>query len=335
MKIAAVYSIKGGVGKTASAINLAYIAANSGLRVLLWDLDPQAAATFYVRTKPKLKGGVEKLISGKQDLSRVIRATDYRNLDVLPAEFSYRNLDHILEEEKRSRLRKVLKPVRDDYDLVILDCPPSISTLSEQVFAAADTLLVPMIPTVLSLRTLEQLNAYLAEIDLDVPVWPFFTLVDRRKTLHKDVMESLKQDHPLQLSGHIPYSSIVERMGIERKPVPVFSRNSAPAASYRELWKEVGQRLGLLKEPAAGEGKADADASTPETSTTAGTSTANQSAQPSDKPEVSTDSKARTAKSSTAKSSGKPSGKPSDKSSGKPSGKSGAKRSKKGGNLGD
>lgn len=102
MKIAAVYSIKGGVGKTASAINLAHCAANSGLRVLLWDLDPQAAATFYVRTKPKLKGGVEKLISGKQDMSRVIRSTDYQNLDVLPAEFSYRNLDHILEEEKRN-----------------------------------------------------------------------------------------------------------------------------------------------------------------------------------------------------------------------------------------
>ena len=144
-------------------------------------------------------------------------------------------------------------------------------------------------------------------------------------------MESLKQDHPLQLSGHTPYSSIVERMGIERKPVPVFSRNSAPAASYRELWKEVGQRLGLLKEPAAGEGKADADASMPETSTADGTSIANQSAQPSDKPDVSIGSKARAARSSTAKSSGKP----SDKSSGKSSGKAGARRSKKGGNLGD
>ncbi|WP_306424423.1 MULTISPECIES: ParA family protein [unclassified Cobetia] len=319
MKIAAVYSIKGGVGKTASAINLAHCAANSGLRVLLWDLDPQAAATFYVRTKPKLKGGVEKLISGKQDMSRVIRSTDYQNLDVLPAEFSYRNLDHILEEEKRTRLRKVLKPVRDDYDLVILDCPPSISSLSEQVFAAADTLLVPIIPTVLSLRTLEQLNAYLAEIDLDVPVWPFFTLVDRRKTLHKDVMESLKQDYPLQLSGFIPYSSVVERMGIERKPIGTFSRNSSPAVSYRSLWQEIGQRLSLLKEPTVSPAPAAAKPASKEASSKPAAKPAGKKAPSTDKKPASKDSAS----------------KDTSKATSKVTSKSAAKGKKKGGNLGD
>ncbi|MEP4556502.1 ParA family protein [Cobetia amphilecti] len=355
MKIAAVYSIKGGVGKTASAINLAHCAANSGLRVLLWDLDPQAAATFYVRTKPKLKGGVEKLISGKQDMSRVIRSTDYQNLDVLPAEFSYRNLDHILEEEKRTRLRKVLKPVRDDYDLVILDCPPSISSLSEQVFASADTLLVPIIPTVLSLRTLEQLNAYLAEIDLDVPVWPFFTLVDRRKTLHKDVMESLKQDYPLQLSGFIPYSSVVERMGIERKPIGTFSRNSSPAVSYRSLWQEIGQRLSLLKEPtvavdpAAKAAEAGSTGTAPQGAATGKASTKGDAAsksaakpaskEASSKPAAKPAGKAASSKKapSTDK---KPASKDSaskdaSKDSSKATSKSAAKGKKKGGNLGD
>ena len=354
MKIAAVYSIKGGVGKTASAINLAHCAANSGLRVLLWDLDPQAAATFYVRTKPKLKGGVEKLISGKQDMSRVIRSTDYQNLDVLPAEFSYRNLDHILEEEKRTRLRKVLKPVRDDYDLVILDCPPSISSLSEQVFASADTLLVPIIPTVLSLRTLEQLNAYLAEIDLDVPVWPFFTLVDRRKTLHKDVMESLKQDYPLQLSGFIPYSSVVERMGIERKPIGTFSRNSSPAVSYRSLWQEIGQRLSLLKEPTV----VPAAAKTAEAGSTATAPQGAATGKASAKGEAASKSAAKPAsKEASSKPAAKPAGKAASskkapstdkkpaskdsaskdasKDSSKATSKSAAKGKKKGGNLGD
>jgi len=341
MKIAAVYSIKGGVGKTASAINLAHCAANSGLRVLLWDLDPQAAATFYVRTKPKLKGGVEKLISGKQDMSRVIRSTDYQNLDVLPAEFSYRNLDHILEEEKRTRLRKVLKPVRDDYDLVILDCPPSISSLSEQVFASADTLLVPIIPTVLSLRTLEQLNAYLAEIDLDVPVWPFFTLVDRRKTLHKDVMESLKQDYPLQLSGFIPYSSVVERMGIERKPIGTFSRNSSPAVSYRSLWQEIGQRLSLLKEPtvapaAAKAAEAESTATAPQGAATGkasakGEETSKSAAKPASK-EASSKPAAKPAGKKAPSADKKPASKDS---ASKDTSKSAAKGKKKGGNLGD
>ncbi|TCJ25948.1 ParA family protein [Halomonas sp. GDM18] len=339
MKIAAVYSIKGGVGKTASAINLAHCAANSGLRVLLWDLDPQAAATFYVRTKPKLKGGVEKLISGKQDMSRVIRSTDYQNLDVLPAEFSYRNLDHILEEEKRTRLRKVLKPVRDDYDLVILDCPPSISSLSEQVFASADTLLVPIIPTVLSLRTLEQLNAYLAEIDLDVPVWPFFTLVDRRKTLHKDVMESLKQDYPLQLSGFIPYSSVVERMGIERKPIGTFSRNSSPAVSYRSLWQEIGQRLSLLKEPTVAVDPAAKAAEAGSTATgkasTKGDAASKSSAKPASK-EASSKPAAKPAGKKAPSADKKPASKDSaSKDSSKATSKSAAKGKKKGGNLGD
>ncbi|MEO1874507.1 MAG: ParA family protein [Cobetia sp.] len=342
MKIAAVYSIKGGVGKTASAINLAHCAANSGLRVLLWDLDPQAAATFYVRTKPKLKGGVEKLISGKQDMSRVIRSTDYQNLDVLPAEFSYRNLDHILEEEKRTRLRKVLKPVRDDYDLVILDCPPSISSLSEQVFASADTLLVPIIPTVLSLRTLEQLNAYLAEIDLDVPVWPFFTLVDRRKTLHKDVMESLKQDYPLQLSGFIPYSSVVERMGIERKPIGTFSRNSSPAVSYRSLWQEIGQRLSLLKEPtvapapAAKAAEAESTATAPQGAATGKASAKGEAAsKPAAKP-ASKEASSKPAAKPASKKAPSDDKKPASKdSASKDTSKSAAKGKKKGGNLGD
>lgn len=337
MKIAAVYSIKGGVGKTASAINLAHCAANSGLRVLLWDLDPQAAATFYVRTKPKLKGGVEKLISGKQDMSRVIRSTDYQNLDVLPAEFSYRNLDHILEEEKRTRLRKVLKPVRDDYDLVILDCPPSISSLSEQVFASADTLLVPIIPTVLSLRTLEQLNAYLAEIDLDVPVWPFFTLVDRRKTLHKDVMESLKQDYPLQLSGCIPYSSVVERMGIERKPIGTFSRNSSPAVSYRSLWQEIGQRLSLLKEPTvASTPVADKAAEAGATDTTTAAPQGAATGKASAKGKAASKPAAKSASKKAAGADKKAASKDSaSKDASKDTSKSAAKGKKKGGNLGD
>lgn len=183
---------------------------------------------------------------------------------------------------------------------------------------------MPLIPTVLSLRTLEQLNAYLAEIDLDVPVWPFFTLVDRRKTLHKGVMESLKQDYPLQLSGYIPYSSVVERMGIERKPIGTFSRNSSPAVSYRSLWQEIGQRLSLLKEPtvspaAAKAAEAESTATAPQ-----GAATGKASA------------KGEAASKKAGGADKKPASKPSaSKDSRKASSKSAAKGKKKGGNLGD
>ena len=198
---------------------------------------------------------------------------------------------------------------------------------------------MPIIPTVLSLRTLEQLNAYLAEIDLDVPVWPFFTLVDRRKTLHKDVMESLKQDYPLQLSGFIPYSSVVERMGIERKPIGTFSRNSSPAVSYRSLWQEIGQRLSLLKEPTVA--PAPAAAKTAEAESTAIATQGAATGKASAKGDAASKSAAKPAsKAASSKKAPSTDKKPASKDSAskdasKATSKSAAKGKKKGGNLGD
>ena len=160
MKIVALYSIKGGVGKTSSTVNLAYIAASQGYRTLVWDLDPQGASSYYFRIKPKIKGGSKDLIAGKRELDGLIKGTDFDNLDLLPADFSFRNLDLVLDGKKKptQQLKKLLKPLADEYDYIFLDCPPNISLLSEAVFATADILLSPIIPTTLSLRTLEQLK---------------------------------------------------------------------------------------------------------------------------------------------------------------------------------
>ncbi len=129
MKILATYNIKGGVGKTAAAVNLAHRASVEGHRVLVWDLDPQGAATFYFRVKPKVKGGGEALVRGERELDRAIKGTDFANLDLVPADFSYRNLDLLLDDAKKplGRLGKLLAPLKGDYDFVFLDCPPSIS----------------------------------------------------------------------------------------------------------------------------------------------------------------------------------------------------------------
>ncbi|MFP3978989.1 ParA family protein [Marinobacter sp. KMM 10035] len=243
MKMLALYSIKGGVGKTASAVNLAAQSALNGYRVLLWDLDPQAATTYYLRAKPKVKGGIDKLIKGKASFEKVIYGTDVEGLDLLPASFDARELDQLLDERKPSHLRKLLKPIRDDYDLVILDCPPSISVLSEQVFSSVDALLVPLIPTTLSLRTLKQLRSHLDEQDCPCSVWPFFTLADRRKTLHLDVMAQLSSEHKLLLNTVIPSSSVVERMGIVQAPLSQFAARTPAAVAYATLWQEIAQRL--------------------------------------------------------------------------------------------
>jgi cellulose biosynthesis protein BcsQ len=239
--VLATYNIKGGVGKTSAAVNLAYLAARDGARTLLWDLDPQGASTYLFRIKPKVKGGGRKLVRGRSDVERLIKGTDHDRLDLLPADFSYRHMDLALDETKRPtrRLAKVLAPIAGEYDYVFLDCPPSISLVSESVFEAADALLVPLIPATLSSRTFEQLKKVVGR---DGPqVLAFFSMVDGRKRLHREVMESLGGNGVLRAA--IPAASDVERMGVRRDALPVFAPRGRAALAYEDLWREVRERL--------------------------------------------------------------------------------------------
>ena len=113
--VLATYNIKGGVGKTSAAVNLAALAAADGLRTLLWDLDPQGSATFLFRVKPKVRGGVAKLVRGRSDVGARLKGTDVEGLDLLPADFSYRHMDLVLDDTKRPtrRLARVLQAVGD------------------------------------------------------------------------------------------------------------------------------------------------------------------------------------------------------------------------------
>ena len=248
MKVLATYNIKGGVGKTATAVNLAYLAAAGGARTLVWDLDPQGAASFYFRVKPKVKGGSEGLITGRRALDRAIKGTDYDNLDLIPADFSYRNMDLELGEAKKRKRRidLLLRPLSKHYDYVFLDCPPSISLVSENVFRAADALLVPLIPTTLSLRTFSQLDAFLDEHPgrKRQQVLAFFSMVDNRKNLHRELVEQVRAERSDVLDTQIPTSSVVERMGVTRAPLPAYaSPRTRPAMAYAALWDEVSRRL--------------------------------------------------------------------------------------------
>lgn len=245
MKIVATYSIKGGVGKTAAAVNLGYEASRSGLTTLIWDLDPQGAATYSYRIKPKVKGGARAVIDGDRDLDDAIRATDYDNLDLVPADFSFRNFDVLLDEQKKPtrRVARLLKPLRDTYDLVILDCPPSLSLGSESVIEACDALLVPVIPTPLSIRTLDQLASFVADEDRDVTLLPFFSMVHGRRQLHIDAMKQLRAKKGTLLETVIPASSTIERVSAERAPVAAFAPKSVAARSFASLWKETEAAL--------------------------------------------------------------------------------------------
>jgi cellulose biosynthesis protein BcsQ len=240
--VLAVYNLKGGVGKTATAVNLAYVSARAGARVLLWDLDPQGAATFYFRVEPRVRGGVGRLLGRRRALDRFVKATDYEGLDVLPADFSYRVLDLALDaaEDRTDALARKLRPLAASYDHVYLDCAPSVSLASEGVFRCADALVVPTVPTTLSQRSLEQLTEHLDRVGGARPkVLAFFCMVDRRKAMHRAVCEQREIAGVRLLDAEIPYSSTVEQMGLHRAPVGEFARGSAAAEAYEALWREL------------------------------------------------------------------------------------------------
>jgi chromosome partitioning protein len=240
----ATYNIKGGVGKTAAAVNLAYLAARDGHRTLLWDLDPQGAASYLLRIRPRVKGGGKALIRGKTSLDQAVKPTEFDRLDLVPADFTYRNLDLLLDAAKKptQRIARLLGPLAGDYDLAILDCPPGISLVSENVVHAAGILLVPLIPTTLSVRTLEQLTGFVAELDHPPVLFPFFTMVDGRKRLHREVIDDLRARRGDLADTAIPALSLVEQMAVHRAPLPVFAPRSRVTRSYQDLWAEVRDR---------------------------------------------------------------------------------------------
>jgi cellulose biosynthesis protein BcsQ len=242
MKIFSVYNIKGGVGKTATTVNLAFLSAREGARTLVWDLDPQAAATFYFRIKPKVKGGGKGLIRRKTDLDRVIRSTDFENLDLLPGDFSYRRMDLALDQTNKPALRlaKLLQPLAEEYDHLLIDCAPNITLVSESVFVASDVLLVPTIPTTLSLRTLDRLRRHLRKKKFrGAELQPFFCMVDRRKKLHQEICDQNRSAGTGFLQSAIPYSSVVEQMGVRRAPLASYAARSKAALAYERLWAEI------------------------------------------------------------------------------------------------
>jgi cellulose biosynthesis protein BcsQ len=245
MTVIAAYNIKGGVGKTSVSVNLAWLAADSGARVLLWDLDPQGAATYMLRIKPKVKGGGRKLVHGRSDPAALLKGTDHERLDLLPADFSYRNMDLALDETKRPTrgLSRVIEGLAGGYDHVVLDCPPAISLASESIFEAADVLLVPLIPSPLSLRTFDQLRTFVAEHVPDPPrILAFFSMTDGRRNVHRDAIAGLAGDENV-LRTAIPYASDVERMAVNRRPLAEFARHGAAGRAYAQLWEELRARL--------------------------------------------------------------------------------------------
>lgn len=240
MKTIAIYSGKGGVGKSTIAVHLAHMAATrSARRTLLWDLDAQGASSFVLSRTPTPGFSARGIFAKEVDIAEQVVATEVANLDIVPADASLRRLDaQLADQDRKGRLKKLLRGLAHRYDRLLLDCPPSQAELAQQIFRAVDLLVVPVLPSPLSLR------AHASVVD-DVagkhggklPILPVFSMVDRRRGLHRE-MVAARPDWPV-----IPYASDIERMAVDAQPVTARSPGSAAAKAFGTLWTRVERAL--------------------------------------------------------------------------------------------
>ena len=241
----ALYNVKGGVGKTAGCVNLAYLAAEEGKKVIVWDLDPQGSASFYFQQTARLKGGFKKMLQAETDLSENIHDTGFDNLHLIPADFANRDLDILLDGLKQSRrkFKSLINQLEGLYDYLFIDCPPGIGPLSEAIFSGSDYVVLPTIPTTLSLRTYEMVKQFFDNNNLDPSrIRCYFSMVDIRKNLHNETLAQFYRNKQF-LKNYIPYLSTVEKMGSHLAPVAVFAPSSYATQCFRDLWKELRKSI--------------------------------------------------------------------------------------------
>jgi chromosome partitioning protein len=236
-KIIAVYSLKGGVGKTSLAVNLAAESATqSGHRTLLWDLDSQAAASYILGHDDDAKSpndfAAHSIFTREVDAESLTVGTPIDRLHLLPADKSLRHID-------RSLFAKLTELLAKKYERIILDCPPGLTELSEQIMRAADLILVPVIPSMLSRRALSDVVRHIrAQNGHKAALLPIFSMVDRRRALHQTALAA-EPEWPC-----LPMASAVEQMAERRLPISKFAPKSVAATAIAALWRGIDKKRG-------------------------------------------------------------------------------------------
>jgi cellulose biosynthesis protein BcsQ len=238
--IIAVYSAKGGVGKTTLAVNLAWASATlSSRRTLLWDLDAQGGASYILGQEPGAKSA-RASITRDADVSGLIRPSNIAGVDVLPADESLRTLDYAFHDlGKRKRLAKIAESLGGEYDRIFIDCPPGLTDTSDQILRASDLVVVPVIPSPLSQRSLDVIKQHVGrKKGPKVTLAPVFSMVDRRRALHQAELER-HAGWPV-----VPMASAYEKVSEERKPIgELLPRSSPPVQAIADLWRRLEKVL--------------------------------------------------------------------------------------------
>lgn len=239
----ALYNLKGGVGKTTTAVNLSYLAAEAKRKTVLWDWDPQAAASWYFGADSGSNKAI-KIISGGEIIGSMQKMTPYPNLTVIPADISLRKMDDEFSQPANARrlLQKLVGSLSKSTQILILDLPPTLSPGIEYLLSAVDLVLVPMIPSPLSLRAMDQVIEFFND-KKQAPkhIVGFFNMVDMRRSVHVETLRSARRLPLDVMKTYIPMDSAAEKMAIRREPLASYSRNGRAAGAYRNMWREIGR----------------------------------------------------------------------------------------------
>lgn len=249
-RIISVVNQKGGVGKTTTAVNLTAALHDLGLKVLLCDFDPQANATSGLGVdKRKVKHDVYDVVISDQPIRDAVVSTDFG--DVLPssADLAGAAVELISMEAPNQRLAKALAPVKDEYDLIFIDCPPSLEMLTLNALAAADGILVPVQCEYYALEGLSDLMATLRMVKKRInPSLDIFgvalTMFDGRTNFSTQVAQEVRRHFPGKVYATvIPRNIRLAEAPSHGLPVTVYDRSSRGAQAYKAMAEEIKKKL--------------------------------------------------------------------------------------------